>query len=195
MTTDNNLFSTILASGRAQAEEIEKEAQAQRAAILDDARAEAESEAAAVLNTAKKKAEGIKQSAFSSAALLKRNTNLNAKRAEINAVIDGICNYLEKLDDESYFALLYKMAGQIHGKGEILLNAHDLARVPADFTERMKAAGVDAALSDMTADIDGGFVLKDGAIEMNCSFAAMIEDKRDEIEDFINRALFEQEGD
>ncbi len=195
MTTDNKLFQCILQSGRQQAEIIEKEAQDDASKIIEDAEKAAKSEAQSIKLSAQRQAERIKNSALSSAALTARNAVLNAKRAEINSALDGILDYLCSLDDESYFELLYKAAGGVSGEyDEILLNEKDLKRVPADFIGRLASCGVKAALSDTPANIEGGFILKDGSIETNCSFAAVIEDKRSEIEDFINLELFGREG-
>ncbi len=195
MTTDNKLFQSILQSGRAQAEIIESEAKENASKIIKDAEARADDEAGALRRTAQQQAERIKNSALSSASLITRNAILSAKRKEINAAVNSIPEYLLKLDDESYFELLYRAAQNVKGEYEtVMLSESDLKRAPADFTEKLAAAGVKAALSDTPANIEGGFLLKNGDIETNCSFTAIIEDRRSEIEDFVNLALFEQKG-
>ena len=80
---------------------------------------------------------------------------------------------------------------QLRGKsGELLLNQKDLQRLPSDFENRVREAGLDARVSQTPADILGGFILKSGDIEENMDFAALLNARRDEIEDLINRDLF-----
>ena len=45
-------------------------------------------------------------------------------------------------------------------------------------------------LGENAVDIDGGFILKNGDIEENMSFSALLSSNRDSIEDLINRELF-----
>ena len=98
-----------------------------------------------------------------------------------------------ELPDEAYFELLCKMAAALEEKsGVILLNSKDLARVPSDFITRLSALGITATLCDTPNDsIRGGFILKNGDIEDNMTFPAVIADRRDELEDLIGRTLFE----
>ena len=46
-------------------------------------------------------------------------------------------------------------------------------------------------VSDAVAPIDGGYILKYGYLEINCSFAAIFRDRRDEFIDLIRDQLFE----
>ena len=107
--------------------------------------------------------------------------------------IKKLLDYLNNLDDNAYFDALYKLAAQLRGKtGVLSLNRKDLDRLPSDFTDKVRAAGLEATVSDTPADITGGFILKNGDIEENMDFRALINARRDEIEDFINRELFRQ---
>ena len=55
----------------------------------------------------------------------------------------------------------------------------------------MAKSGITATLSNVPDDrIESGFVLKNGDIEDNMSFDAIIAEKREAIEDVINRELF-----
>ena len=74
--------------------------------------------------------------------------------------------------------------------GVVYLNNKDLNRAPSDFVAQLKNVGLNASLSKDSIDIDGGFVLKNGDIEENMSFSAIISARRGEIEDLINRELF-----
>ncbi len=120
-----------------------------------------------------------------------RNAILKKRREEINITLEMIHNTLLNLNDKEYFEALCKLAASMNGgEGVIYLNEKDLKRVPSDFEAMLKNVGINASLSNDTVDIDGGFILKNGNIEENMSFDAIIAARRDEIEDMINRELF-----
>jgi V/A-type H+-transporting ATPase subunit E len=195
MNKDNKLFQSIVQTGSDKAEEITALAEHRANERLAEAEAQAAQEAQAVLQKAKAKAEGIVTAGTSNAALIRRNSILRAKREEIAKTLDSIYEYINSLGDSDYFALLYNMAKKTAGTyDELLLNERDRKRAPSDFTQKMAEAGVKASLSDEFAPINGGFVLRSGAVETNCSLSAVVEDSRSDIEDFINASLFGQEG-
>ena len=170
---------------------IEQEAQAECDKILNEAKLQIEENDKE--NSAKILA-GIAQinaGAKSKVELEIRNAILKKRREEIDNTVDIVYNKLLKLDDKEYFEALYKLAASLKGsKGVVYLNKNDLNRVPSDFINKMKEAGLDVELGKEAVDIDGGFILKDGDIEENMSFSAVISAKRDDLEDLINRELF-----
>lgn len=170
---------------------IEQEAQAECDKILNEAKLQIEQNEKE--NSAKVLA-GIAQinaGAKSKVELEIRNAILKKRREEIDNTVDIVYNKLLKLDDKEYFEALYKLAASLKGsKGVVYLNKNDLNRVPSDFINKMKEAGLDVELGKEAVDIDGGFILKDGDIEENMSFSAVISAKRDDLEDLINRELF-----
>ncbi len=195
MTNDNKLFESIINSGKEQAQLIIDEAEEKAAGILEEAEKKADAEAEAVSANADAKAENMKNAALSSASLIERNAVLEAKRGEINKTLDLLIEHINSLEADKYFAFIYRLAEGIDGdRGTVILNKRDRERLPKDFAEKMKAAGIDAEISDTTADITGGFILKCGDIESNCSLNAVIEDRKNELEDYINRYLFAEEN-
>lgn len=170
---------------------IEQEAQAECDKILNEAKLQIEQNEKE--NSAKVLA-GIAQinaGAKSKVELEIRNAILKKRREEIDNTVDIVYNKLLKLDDKEYFEALYKLAASLKGsKGVVYLNKNDLNRVPSDFINKMKEAGLDVELGKEAVNIDGGFILKDGDIEENMSFSAVISAKRDDLEDLINRELF-----
>lgn len=169
----------------------ESQSQAVCDKILSDAKAEADRLTAEADEKAKLKVEQINASSKSRAQLEIRNALLKKRRQEIDFTVDAIKEYLVGLDDREYFEVIYSLAKKLSGRqGEILLNARDKKRLPRDFEQRLKDAGLNTVISDKTADIYGGFILKCGDIEENMDFAAMIAANRDRLEDLINRELF-----
>ena len=122
-----------------------------------------------------------------------RNALLKKRRNEIDLTLKMVYDRLLNLDDKEYFNVLYRLAYQLKGmKGLVYLNKKDSVRLPSDFENKLKENGLDADLSKDAVDIDGGFILKNGDIEENMSFSAIISSKRGELEDLINRGLFAQ---
>lgn len=159
--------------------------------IISQAEIQAKKSAKAISDKTEAKLEQIKKSSKSRAELEIRNQILKQRRIEIDKTIDELLNYLLNLSGEEYFSLIYKLASVLNGKsGVVYLNNKDLKRMPSDFVSNLKASGLNAEVSDNTADIIGGFILKNGDIEENMSFDALIMSKRDELEDMINRKLF-----
>lgn len=79
-------------------------------------------------------------------------------------------------------------------KGEIALNAQDLAKLPAGFEKEVNALaqkkGGELVLSKAPASVEKGFILSYGGIEENCSFKAMFDAKKDECQDLVQKILF-----
>jgi len=159
--------------------------------ITSAAQHEADKQAASVAQQAAQKAARAKASAQSRAQLEKRNALLKRRREEIDKTVGALEEYLLGLGDFEYFEALYRLAAQLKGQsGEVFLNQKDLNRLPENFEKRLQAAGLDATVSKTPAAISGGFILKNGDVEENMEFCAIISSKRDEIEDLIHQELF-----
>lgn len=172
---------------------IETQAKKECDKILAEAKNQAEKNASQIAEQADKKVLQINATSKSRAELEVRNTLLKKRRSEIDKTVDGILDYLLNLSDSDYFEFIYKLASQLKGmSGVVILNSKDKARLPKDFEEKLADAGIKAEVSDDTADIVGGFILKHGDIEENMDFSALIDAKRDELEDYINRELFSE---
>ncbi len=170
---------------------IEEQARKERGRIIADAQLTADKKAAGVAEQAERRCARIRTSSQSRAQLEKRNALLKQRRTEIDKTISGLEKYLLDLKDYDYFEAVYRLAAQLSGKsGVVFLNKKDLGRKPANFEKRLKAAGLDASVSDKPVNISGGFILKSGDIEENMEFSAIISSARDRLEDMINQELF-----
>ena len=192
MSSGEKILSVIRADSEETIAEIKKQSEEKRQAILS----KADEKAKEIAQTAQiKKAEltdRLKKSNQSRIELEKRSMVLKTKREEIEKAVRKISDSMKNLNDEAYFRLIYRLASTLGKKeGVILLNTRDLKRVPKDFLSEMAKSGITATLSNVPDDrIDSGFVLKNGDIEDNMSFDAIIAEKREAIEDVINRELF-----
>lgn len=139
------------------------------------------------------KASQIKAANKSRGELEQRNALLRKRRLEIDITYDAIYKYLLNLDGENYFNIIYKLLKKLGDiQGIIYLNKKDLDRLPADFSQKLESLGIKAQLGENAVDIDGGFILKNGDIQENMSFSALLSSNRDSIEDLINRELFSE---
>ncbi len=186
--------------------EIADEASAEAKTTLENAKAEADdilaqakSEADALREKseadAQKHRSELEQSRNSALALQKRQRLLETKQALLSETLEKARKELYALPVDLYFTLLLKLAAQAaeEGKGEMMLSEQDAARLPQDFEAKLAAvlpSGSTITLLKETRPVDGGFVLKYGDVEANCSFAAIFDARREEFADIISPILF-----
>lgn len=159
--------------------------------IISQAKVQAKESADSVSKNAELKVKQIEKSSKSRCELEIRNSILRQRRIEIDKTISNIQDDILSLSDADYFDFLYKLAATLNVKsGTVFLNKKDSDRIPSDFTEGFKKAGIEADISDTNVDIIGGFILKNGNIEENMAIDAVIMSKKDVLEDIISRELF-----
>lgn len=190
MTSSEKILAGIAEESKAQADKINSDAEKQAADIISAAREEAESEAEKIKAEAEKKAELIINSGKSSAELLKRDTALKCRRKLIEKALNFVADTVNAYGDKDYFDFLLTLIKKekLNGKGEVYLSVKDKARDTAAFKSELSA--LDLTLSDTFADINGGFILKYGDIQINGELSALIHEKRDVLTDELNKALF-----
>lgn len=129
---------------------------------------------------AKAEAERIKAGARSAAELDAGREQLKTKVTLIDEALKKAQWYLHSLNTEDYFKVLFSLAARSRqkGVGELHLNAKDLARMPSSFLNQL---GAGIRVSDVPYDIEDGFILVYGDIEMNCTFSALFAEYREEL--------------
>lgn len=161
------------------------------AQIMAQAKLDANKISAEIADRAQSKVKQMQAASKSRCDLETRNAFLKRRREEIDKTYSEILNKMKNLPDEDYFELIYTFAKKLSGmSGVVLLNKKDMNRLPKNFLARLEECGVKAELSKMPCDIESGFILKCGDIEENMDFSAILSEKRDAIEDFINQELF-----
>ena len=161
------------------------------AQIMAQAKLDADKISAEIADRAQSKVKQMQAASKSRCDLETRNAFLKRRREEIDKTYSEILNKMKNLPDEDYFELIYTFAKKLNGmSGVVLLNKKDMNRLPKDFLARLEECGVKAELSKTPCDIVSGFILKCGDIEENMDFSAILSEKRDAIEDFINQELF-----
>lgn len=190
MTSSEKILAGIAEEAKAQADKINSDAEKQAAEITAAAKTEAETEAGKIKADAEKKAELIINSGKSSAELLKRDTALNCRRELIEKALVAVADTVNAYGDKDYFDFLLTLIKKekLNDKGEVYLSVKDKVRNITDFKSELSALNL--TLSDTFADINGGFILKYGDIQINGELSALIHEKRDVLTDELNKALF-----
>lgn len=196
MTGLEKILERIQAGADLQAEEILESAREEAAEILRQADEATETQAAALVEKTREQAELIGRIADSGSELEGRKLLLSLRQELIVGVMEEALKKLRSLPTEQYFAVCERLACRFadKGEGEIIFSAADRERMPAGFMDalnkKLADKGAKLTLADGTVDGGGGFVLRYGGIEENCSFTAIIEQNRDSLSDQLGRILF-----
>ena len=193
------LTARIQAEAEAENAATLESAQRQAEEILEKYRQSAEEEFARLMEEAEKTASSQKEQLISAARLEAGKQLLITKQEQLQLAFEKAAEKLRGMSGDSYAELLTRLvvSASRTGKESILLNAADRERygekVTADANRALKAKHRPAklTLADDVRDIDGGAVLKEGNIEVNCSLASLIETKREELSVETARILFQ----
>lgn len=194
MGAEEKILEGIISDAEAQGDEIIARAKAQSELILAKAKDEAKAYSAEVVSSALMKAKTIKDNAESSASLVVRDGKLAKKREEILKTVELAKKHIVSLEDEIYFNKLLNLIKDYarSEEGTLLLGGADLKRNIALLEAALKKENINVKIADNQADISGGFILKYGSIEYNLSIDAIIDEKKELIEDKINTILFSE---
>ena len=162
--------------------------------MLAEARQSANEKAERVVDEAKKEAERIVAVAKSQAESITRKRYLQVRGAVVNDILSAAYERIESFDDAQYFDLLLRLCIRNAEKGEgvLCMNARDLARMPADFEEKINSAIYETGavqVSRAPIEIENGFVLLYGDIEVNCTLRAVFDEKMDALKDLLQPLL------
>lgn len=198
MTGLEKIIKAIEAEAHSSANRILTEAKEEADKILSLAKEEAKQ---AVANIAEKPVSEVKaiiNRAESGARLIKRQMILDAKQQMINDIILIAKEKLTSLPDTDYFDTILQILKKHAHKmpGVIKFSQADLERLPKQFEKSINTAikGIENAsltISQDSAQLDGGFILVYGDIEENCSFDALLDEAKEELQDKVNAFLFQ----
>lgn len=179
----DNRCRELTSEAKDKAKEIVKEAKAQAKKIAKDKALETDV-----------KLENAKQAAQSAAELAKSRALLETKLGLIEKTLESSLEVIKALPKKEYFEILKELILKNAQKGEgvLRLSASDMGRIPSNFIDSVNNAfkkGYKIKLGN-EADIDSGFILVYGDIDVNCSFDAIAASKKDELQDALNSLLF-----
>ena len=219
MTGLEKVTGKIIADAEADARVILDRAEAECAAVKEKYAAATEAELEKLREENDRECQSLIIRARSSAAMAKRNALLEARAALLDEAYALAERQIKNLNPEQYLDLLQKMlrsalknqlAGEeesmrLYGEDiapaayEVILNTRDretygeklLAAYRTGYGARLSPAILaKLCLASDTAPIDGGIILRCGAVETNCSLAMLLAANRRETEAKVSRILF-----
>lgn len=201
MTGLEKILKEIEAQAKANADVILAEAKKEAEEIMNAAKSEAQEKCAQITSKSETDVKAVFSRAESAAVLAKKQMILSAKQQLINDILANARKSISALPDDKYCDIILRMIKKFaHNKaGVIVFSADDKKRLPADFSQKIGDALKDKPLASLeisgdSAQLDGGFLLIYGDIEENCSFNALFDDAREELQDKLNAFLFSSEA-
>ncbi len=195
MTGLDRIIEKILAESQKNCDDILREASLEVKKIIAEARVKAKEESEKILSDAKKTSARKQAVSKSTAESITRNRYLEIRNAILNDIISAAYLEIEKFSDEDYFAMLRKLCikNVQTGECEMHLSGYDLGRLPDDFEMSINSEIFEKGavhISGTPADIENGFVLSYGDIEINCTLRAVFDENMDNLKDMLSTALF-----
>ena len=188
------LTQQITADAQVEIDAILAEAQANADAITADYAQRAEKAAAERLAKGTEAAAQREERLVAMADMERRKDLLAAKQDMVGKAFDKALEQLCNLSDDEYVAMLTKLAvaASASGKEQLIFSQKDRTRVGKDVVMAANEALNEGhlTLSEQTRPMRGGFILSDGAIEVNCSFETLVRLQRGEIAGEVANVLF-----
>ena len=180
----------ILQEAQDEAKAVQAAAEAEQAAVLARAEEEAKALTARMQQKAEEDARVLKERRLSVAELEARKLRLAAKQELIEEAFTEAMYQLADMKPEDYKAfILEKLKPYMGQPGEIILNARD----QKNLTRELRACLTDSPSMDIaeeTADIRGGFILRQGCVSINASLEKLLDQERQAITAQIAETLF-----
>ena len=185
----------IAEDGKAENDALLAEARAQAAEIRAKAEAAAQAAADEVLAQGRRDAGEHARHLDSMAQMECRKAVLAAKQDVIEEAFQAAHKKLLDLPREEYVALLASLAAQASATGQekLIFSAPDRAQVgkAVVVAANEKLGEGKLTLSEESRPMDGGFILSDGAVEVNCTFDTLIRLKRGALSGEVAKVLFD----
>ena len=183
---------------------LNTDAKAETDALLDKARqdaaavtarcqAQADKETADLAARNQRAAAEREERLVSAAQMEARKTILAAKQAVMEEVYAKALEKLRGLPQDRTVEVLASLLNEAapQGKGEVLFSAQDRETVGRAAVDAANAQnGGQLTLSGETANIPGGFILRNGSIEVNCAYDTLIRLQKTETAGQVARQLF-----
>lgn len=192
----DKIVNQILEEANNSAESKVQAAREEAEAVLAKAREEAAKETEKIAAKAGTDVKNLEDRMKSSADLSRRTAILQTKQEMISNVIAKAYDAFCSKTDAEYFETIKGMLKKfvLAEEGEIIFSGRDIERMPAGFEgelERIASEkGGKLTLSKENRQMEGGFVLVYGGIEENCTFKALFDSQRDELQDKVQKVLF-----
>ncbi len=198
MSGANKLKEKILAEAGSQAADVLADARQKSSEILARGEGEAAAKKVSLLEQAAVQAGERRSRAQTIAELDARKAILAAKGKLIEDTFQQALTRLSLLDQKAYQDILFNMllAAAQTGAEEVIVSQSDRARFTPEFLARVNQALTqqgkkgNLTLSAETSEMQGGFILRSGDVEINNSFDSILGIQRDQLEPEVAAILF-----
>ena len=175
-------------------ESIQAEARRQAEEITARYAEQAKRESQELLERGRRSAEERVERLASVAQLEARKLELAAKQEMLSKAYDKALEQLLNLPDQEYTALLADLAVKASSTGQeaVILSQKNRTRFGKQVVTLANEKRKDGrlTLSGETRSIQGGLVLSDGDVEVNCTFETLVRLQRGELDREISKLLF-----
>ena len=174
---------------------IQAEARRQADEIAGRYEAQARRESEDILARGRRAADERVERLASVAQLDARKLELAAKQEMLSKAYDLALEKLVNLPDKDYVTLLANLAVKASstGKEAVIFSQKDRTRygkqVVTQANERLKDGHL--TMSEQTRPIQGGLILSDGDVEVNCTFETLVRLQRGEMDREVAKVLFD----
>lgn len=188
-----NITANILKDAENLANESIKNAEKIGQDVIDKANNEAQAIIKTESEKAEKEAVSLKNRKVSAAELQGRKMILSAKQEAIKKSFDVALEKLVSMPEDEYVDFMANQIAKIpYNEGIIFLNMQDKKKIGEKLVKTVneKYKTGKYVLSNETINSRGGFVLKNGNIEVNSTFETMIDSIKDELTNKVAETLF-----
>jgi len=193
-----NITAKIVAEANEFAASVIAEAEAEAKSIAEEYETIAEKESSQIIDAAYEKASEIMHRANTQSLKEKRISILSTKWEYLDNTFLSAVKLLCKMPDDEQVVL---MAGLVRkyqrSDAELVFNKADRDRLGKAVVNSVNASagakGFKAKLSAGTGDFAGGLILKEGGVEANLSYEALVMSRREQLEDDVSSVLFDSE--
>jgi len=195
----DNIIDKIRQNAQTEAKAKKSEAETAAKDVRDGYENRAADAANAVISDAKKQAQAILMLAEGSSSLENSKLVLQTKHELIDEAFSLAKERLISMPENEYvdFLCRYAVSAAADGRGELILNATDSEKIGVKLIATVNAAltkkGIDASLSlsKKTGAQSGGFILKNGNIETDCSVSAIVSSMKNDLISEVAEVLFQ----
>ena len=187
----------IAEDGKAENDALLAQARSQAAEIAAKYQAEAKAAAEEILAQGRRNAEARARHLDSTAQMECRKAVLAAKQDVIEEAFQAAHKKLLDLPQAEYVTFLAGLAAKasITGKEKLIvapgLRAQVGKAVVVAANKKLPGGEGSLTLSEETRPMDGGFILSDGAVEVNCTFDTLIRLQRGALAGEVAKVLFD----
>lgn len=180
------LINKIMEEAKAYSDKILEAAKAETETTLDRYRAEAQAEAAKITGAAEQQADAIARRAQSQAGIEERNMLLATRRGLIDSAFAKAYELLCALSDSQKIDFLARLAASCQTTDAQLVLSAKEASLGMAIVQKVNEAnankGIKLTLAPETGAFGGGFILREGSTETNCTYEVLVKNIQPQLE-------------